>query len=119
MFPRGGRGSPCLRQTLRQPYAALRAPLFLHCFWAYAEPYANLTRAYARRVSGKTPFTPNLTLTLRGLTRSTVFGLFGCPLVSAYAEPYAKLTRAYAHLCFGMVGGVLGVLWPSGCGHPL
>ena len=63
--------APCLRQTLRQPYAALRAPLFLLCFWAYAEPYATLTRAYALQV-------------------------LNCVSWSAYAEPYATLTRAYA-----------------------
>ena len=42
---------------------------------AYAKPYATLARAYAMRKCSAKPITPNLTPTLRGSTRTTVFAL--------------------------------------------
>ena len=45
----------CLRETLREPYADLRHKRFSTSkrAFAYAEPYASLTRTYAHRVSNR------------------------------------------------------------------
>ena len=45
----------CLRKALREPYADLRHKRFGESkkAFAYAEPYANLTRTYAHSVSNR------------------------------------------------------------------
>ena len=63
-----------------KPYAELPRPYarggFCTVFSAYAKPYATLPRAYARRVLAKTPLTRNLTPDFRDLTRAIVFTSF-------------------------------------------